>query len=110
MLPTAHVRFVNMSPSPFVQRRIEEEAAALARLHPAVHAFDVTVTGPSAHHRKGSPFAAHIIVRREGPDIVISHDEPENQAHQDVYVAIRDAFDSARNALAARKPDHARSA
>lgn len=106
----AHTRFINMLPSPFVQKRIEAEAAALARMHPTVGACDVTVTAPSAHHHTGSPFAVHIIVRMPGPDIVISHEGQENQAHKDVYVAIRNAFDAARNALAARKPDHARSA
>jgi cold shock CspA family protein len=53
----------------------------------------VVVEGPGLHHRIG-PYAVRIDLSVPGAELVI-----DRQTHEDLYVAIRDAFDAARRRL-----------
>jgi ribosome-associated translation inhibitor RaiA len=60
------IRFRNMDPSPAVEERIRKKAAKLERFHDRI--LSCTVVGRA---------------------------KPIDHAHEDVYVAVRDAFDAA---------------
>jgi cold shock CspA family protein len=62
------------------------------------------VERPHRQHHKGTLFHVRIDLRVPGRELVVNRDPTEHHAHEDVYVAIRDAFDAARRQL----EDHAR--
>lgn len=98
------ISFRNMDPSPAVEARIREKAAKLERFYDRIVGCKVVVEAPHRHQRKGKLYGVHIDVSVPGKDIFVRHAGPQNQAHEDVYVAIRDAFDAASRLL----EDHVR--
>ena len=89
-----------MESSDFVARNIREHADKLVQVMTDVLSCRVVVQAPSQHHHHGQPFHVRLELRLAGEDIVIDR-EPGRplQAHEDVYVAIHDAFHAARRRL-----------
>ena len=56
---------------------------------------DVTIEAPHRHHHKGKLYKVRIDIGMPGKDVHVNQEGPKNHAHEDVYVAIRDAFDAA---------------
>lgn len=87
--------FRGMPASPALETRIGECLAKLENVHPRLSSCHVAVE-PIGHHREhGQHFAVH--VELHAPD----RPRPINVRHEDedVYVAVRDAFDAARRML-----------
>lgn len=57
------------------------------------------VEAPHSHHRKGNLYHIRVDIGVPGGEIVANRDPAANGAHEDVYVAIRDAFDAAKRQL-----------
>ena len=93
------VVFHNMEPSAALEANIRERAQKLERFSDRITSFRVTVEAPHKHHHKGNIY--HIAVDIVVPDaeIVVSRNPHGNHAHEDAYVAVRDAFNSARRKL-----------
>ena len=98
------ISFRNMDPSPAVEERIREKAAKLERFYNRIVGCTVVVEAPHRHHHKGKLYSVHIDIRVPGKDLIVDRAKPLDPAHEDVYVAVRDAF----NAAARRLEDHAR--
>lgn len=97
------IKFRNMDPSPAVEARIREKAAKLERFHDRIIGCTVVVEAPHRHHHKGKLYSVHIDISVPGKDLVVDRAKPLNHAHEDVYVALRDAF----NAAVRQLEDHA---
>ncbi len=93
------ITFRDMPVSPAVEARVAERVAALEQLHPRITSCQVVVEAHHRHQRKGRLYhvTVHIVVP-EG-EVVVSRDPAEHHAHEDVYVAVRDAFDAAERRL-----------
>ncbi|MDJ0513930.1 MAG: HPF/RaiA family ribosome-associated protein [Methyloceanibacter sp.] len=98
------ISFRNMDPSPAVEARVREKAAKLARLFSRIIGCTVVVEAPHRHQNKGKLYSVHIDISVPGKDLVVDRAKPLDQAHQDVYLAVRDAFKAAERQL----EDHAR--
>jgi ribosomal subunit interface protein len=98
------VSFRNMDSSPAVEADVRDKAARLERFHERITSCRVVVEAPHRHHRKGMLYDVRLDITVPGEEIVVQRSGPENQAHEDVYVAVRDAFDAARRRL----EDHVR--
>jgi ribosomal subunit interface protein len=72
---------------------IRAKAENLDTYYNGIMSCRVVVEGPVRHHRKG-PFTVRIDLSVPGAELVVDH-----QADEDLYVAIRDAFDAARRRL-----------
>jgi ribosomal subunit interface protein len=74
--------------------RIRDKAAKLEEFHPRITSCRVTVEELHKHHHQGRHFQVNVDVRVPGREVVA------NRAHaEDVYVALRDAFDAAKRQL-----------
>lgn len=73
---------------------IREKAAKLEEFHPRITSCRVTVEELRKHHRQGRHFQVRVDVRVPGREIVANRDH-----HEDVYVALRDAFEAAQRQL-----------
>jgi len=90
------INFRNMDPSPAVEARIREKAAKLERFHERIIGCTVVVEAPHRHHHKGKIYSVHIDISVPGKDhLIVDRAKPLDHAHEDVYVAVRDAFNAA---------------
>ena len=87
--------FRNIGPSPSVESRVRREVAKLSRFHDRISRCRVVVSAPERHHRKGKLYVVRIQISIPGKDIWINRSSGIDHAHEDVYVAIRDAFAAA---------------
>ncbi len=93
------IAFIDTAPSPAVEARIRERAERLERYCDGITSCHVYVAEPHRHHRKGNLYEVRIEVRVPGTELATS-DRPGNVfAHEDVYVAVRDAFDAMERQL-----------
>ena len=93
------VVFHNMEPSAAVEANIRERAQKLERFSDKITSFRVTVEAPHRHHHKGNIYHIALDIVVPDAEIVVSRNPHENHAHEDAYVAVRDAFNSARRKL-----------
>jgi ribosome-associated translation inhibitor RaiA/cold shock CspA family protein len=117
------ITFRNMPPSAAIEDTIREKAAKLDSYYDRIMGCRVVVEAPHRHHHKGKAYLVRIdlsvpggelVVNRApnrlnaaklrdpelaGNDLTESHEPSKHAAHKDIYVAIRDAFDSARRKL-----------
>ena len=98
------IDFQNMDRSDAVEARVRERAGKLEQFFPRITGCRVTVVAPHRHQRKGKLYEVHIDVDVPGRHILVNQTGPKNHAREDVYVALRDAFDAARRQL----EDHSR--
>lgn len=113
------ITYRNMDASEALTARIQEESAKLDEFFPRITSCRVVVEAPHRHHKWGELFHIRIELGVPGTELVVSH-EPSPHAslsheegeaaavkksaeihpeHKDAYVAIRDAFLSARRQL-----------
>jgi len=96
--------FHNMDQSDAVEANVRERAAKLERYFDRIIGCRVVVEAPHKHSRKGKIYEVRIDISVPGKEIVVNRNGPKNHAHEDIYVAIRDAFNAAGRQL----EDHAR--
>lgn len=93
------IRFKNLERSEFIEASVRKYAKKLEVFRDDIVSCRVTVESPHKHQRKGRLYHVVINVRTEGDEIAVSRMPDDEQAHEDVYVAIHDAFDAARRQL-----------
>jgi cold shock CspA family protein len=86
-----------------VDEQVREAAlghvAELEDFHDRITGCQVVVSQPHRHHRSGRLWSIRVEVVVPGADIVVNRDHPLDHAHEDVHVALRDAFLAARRRL-----------
>lgn len=95
MSPRLQVTFRGLPPSEAIESRIRERADRLASFCDRILSCHVLVEAPHAHQHKGHVYEIHINLRVPRQQIVVTRSAALNHAHEDAYVAIRDAFDAA---------------
>ncbi|MGH7828995.1 MAG: HPF/RaiA family ribosome-associated protein [Candidatus Binatia bacterium] len=114
------VTFRNMPSSKAVEAAIREKAAKLDQFYDKIMGCRVIVEAPHRRHHKGKRYHVRIDLTVPRGELVIKREpkriaeapsrEPEGEpaetrepskygAHDDIYVAVRDAFDAARRKL-----------
>jgi ribosomal subunit interface protein len=77
-----------------LEARIREKASKLEEFHERITSCRVTVEELRKHHHQGRHFQVSVDVRVPGKELVANRSH-----HEDVYVALRDAFDAAKRQL-----------
>ena len=95
MQEAIQITFRGVEPSEFIEQRIQAKAADLERFCKDIVSCHVTVETQHHKHHKGNLYAVRIDLRVPGKEIVAGREHRQNHAHEDVYVAVRDAFDAA---------------
>ncbi len=96
------ITFRNLDTSPSVKQQIEERVAALGRFFNRIVACKVIVEAATRRHRPNKVFHVAVHLTVPSGEIVVNRDPAEQHAHEDVRVAVRDAFDAARRQLEVR--------
>ncbi len=98
------ITFRGMAASPAFEDQIRRRAEELDRFYDRIMACRVVVESAHRHQRKGRIHHVRVELTVPGGEIVVKRDPPEHHGHEDLQVAIRDAFDAARRQL----EDHVR--
>ncbi|BAY09402.1 HPF/RaiA family ribosome-associated protein [Calothrix sp. NIES-2098] len=93
------ITFHNIPPSEAVEDKIRALAAKLDRFYNRITSCRVIVDVPHRHQRNGKLYQVRIDMTVPNGEIVVKRDPPERHSHEDIYVAIRDAFDIAKRKL-----------
>lgn len=100
------ITFRHMDPSPALEQKIRELGQRLERFHSRIMRCQVIVESPHRHHRQGRLFEVHIHVTVPTGEYVARQEHRHRQSHEDVHVALRDAFDAMKRQLEGH--EHAR--
>ena len=94
-----NITFRDMEPTPAVDRFVQRWAGRLEQANPRIERCDVVIERPHQHQHQGQRFHVRVSLAVPGPDVVVSRDHALDGAHEDLYVALRDAFRAARRQL-----------
>lgn len=100
------ITFRHIETSPALEHRIREEADKLETLYGRITSCHVVVEAPQHGPHQGGLFRVSVDLRLPGKVIAVTGPRRKDHAHEDAYVAVRDAFE----AVARRLEDHARRA
>jgi ribosomal subunit interface protein len=98
------ISFRHMDVSETLEALIRTRAAELEQLSDRIIACRVVVEAASKHHRHGNPYHVRVELSVPGNKVVVDRDPGNGHAHEDPYIAVRDAFEAARRRL----QDHTR--
>jgi cold shock CspA family protein/ribosome-associated translation inhibitor RaiA len=93
------VSFRNMDAPMGVEDKIREKVEALERFYPRITGCRVVVERRHHRHRTGDLFHVRIDVTVPGAQLMVNREPPEHHAHEEVLVALHDAFDEIRRQL-----------
>ena len=90
------IAFQGCEPSDPVRASIEHEFKRLKTHDHHITSGRVTVIGPGDHHRHGASFQIHILLTMPPyENIVVSQSPSDDERHQHIEVAVKDAFAAA---------------
>ena len=93
------VHFHNIDRSAALEAKIKDRVKTLSHFYDRITDCQVTIDAPHRHHHKGRRYKVVIRISVPGDTLVVSHEDESSPAHDDCYVAVRDAFRSARRQL-----------
>ena len=82
------IRFLGLEPSEAVEAAARHKAEKLDHFHPDLMSCRVTIELSDKHRHQGRAYAVRIDVTLPGHELSV-----DRVHHEDVYVALRDAFD-----------------
>lgn len=92
--------FRNLDSSNAVEQRVRERVSRLERYFKDITSCRVSIEAPHKSQYNTQHYEVHIDISVPGTEIVVSSDpKPSVNDHDDIYVAIRDAFDVAERRL-----------
>ncbi len=91
--------FRNMRSSEPIEAAVREHADKLDQFYQHIMSCRVVIEMHHRHHHQGNLYHARVDLKVPDTEIVASREPAEHHAHEDVYVAIRDAFDAVRRQL-----------
>lgn len=98
------VTFRGMESSTALERDIAHYVDKLERRFGRIMSCRVVVEAPPKHKTKGRIYQVSVDLKVPGREIAANSTGPRDAAHEDMHVAIRDAFDAVQRRL----QDHAR--
>ena len=104
MAAEVHISFRGMEPSPAAEAKVQRRAAELAQVSDRMTTCRVVLEAAYRRHHRGNIYHVTVDLGVPGGPIVVNREAAQDHAHEDLHVAIRDAFDAARRRL----QDHVR--
>ena len=93
------ITFRGMETSPSVEAQVRHRIEELYQLSDRIAACRVVLEAAHRRHRQGMIYHVRIDLTVPGGPLVIDREPGEDHAHEDMRVAVRDAFDAARRRL-----------
>lgn len=104
MQTQAQVSFDDIPIDEAVRDAALEHIEHLENVDDRITGCHVVIAQPHRHHREGRLYSVRVDIRVPGGEIIVNRNHPLHQAHEDVFLAMRDSFAAARRRL----EDHVR--
>jgi ribosomal subunit interface protein len=89
----------NLSPSGAIETKIHKHITKLEQFSDRLSNCRVVIAVPHRHHHQGNIYHVQINLTVSGDELIVNRQPPAQQAHEDLYIAIGDAFESAERQL-----------
>lgn len=89
----------NLAPSDKSEVKIRKHIAKLEKFCDRLSACRVVIEVPHRHHHQGNIYHVQLNLTVPGTELIVNRQPPAQQAHEDLNLAIRDAFESAERQL-----------
>jgi ribosomal subunit interface protein len=99
MIKEPEISFRSIEQSDAIEAAVRDRIDRLERLFQPITGITVTIDAPHRQHHTGKIYTVDIDLTVPGDEIVVNRDPQKNHAHEDIYVAVRDAFDAAERQL-----------
>lgn len=99
MQPPLQITWQEVPQSDALEADIRNKTEKLGQYYDKIINCHVVVGAPHRHHRQGNLYRLRIGINVPGKEIVVTRDPGDRNAHEDMYVTIRDAFNAARRQL-----------
>lgn len=93
------ITFRDISPSEAIEAQIRQKVEKLNLFYERIISCRVVVEAPHRHHHQGNIYHVRIDLTVPQGELVINRNSSQNHAHENLYVAIRDAFAAAQRRL-----------
>ena len=93
------VVFLNIDQSDALTDAVNKRIEKLERFCSEIIGGRVVLDSPHNNHHKGRVYSVGIEVHTPQLEVRVNQDQHDNHAHEDLYVAIRDAFNAAERQL-----------
>lgn len=93
------ITFRHIEPNPSLERNIRQRVRRLERYSDEIVGCRIAVEAPHRRHRKGGRFHVRIDLTVPGAELVVGRHPERSPAHEELPVALRDAFRAARREL-----------
>ncbi len=92
MAISVQTTFRDIDPSDAVEAKINDRVKRLEKFAKRATGLHVTIAAPHHGGQKGKHYQFTLELLVPGGDIVVKQGDTPNPAHEDVFVAMRDAF------------------
>lgn len=96
------ITYRDFDPPMLAEERIRERIDKLERIFPRIIACQVVAETQARQHQTGNLYHFRVDVSVPGDELVVNKRQNDNHAHEDFFVAMRDAFDAMERQLRAR--------
>jgi cold shock CspA family protein/ribosome-associated translation inhibitor RaiA len=94
------IAFQNSESSESIKAEVEREARRLEKFSSRITSCQVTIIGPTKHHRHGVPFKIDIrIAMPDHKEVIVNRTHDDVKQYEYVTVAIKDAFAAAQRQI-----------
>jgi ribosomal subunit interface protein len=93
------VVFHNLNQTDAIREAVNKRVDKLKRFCDQVITGRVVLDSPHNHHHKGKVYSVSLEIHTPILEVQVKQDQHDNHAHEDLYVAIRDAFNVAERQL-----------
>jgi ribosome-associated translation inhibitor RaiA len=98
-MATVQITFRNLDVSPAAEEMVRKRAAELEQFSDRLAACRVVIAAAHRHQGRAKTYQVSIDMTVPGGPVVINGEHGDDHTHDDVAIAIRDAFDAARRRL-----------
>ncbi len=96
---TPQIIWQNLSPSDTIEAKIRKHITKLEKFSDRLSDCRVVIAVPHRHHHQGNICHVQINLTVPGGELAVNRQPPAQQVHEDLHVAIGDAFESAESQL-----------
>jgi ribosomal subunit interface protein len=99
MISDTQVVFRGIEHSQAVADAVHKRLTKLERFSDEIQSLRVILESPHNNHHKGKVYHVGVEAFIPNHDIQVTHEQHDKHAHEDIYVAIRDAFNALERRL-----------
>lgn len=102
--------FHNIDQSDALTDNVNKRVEKLRRYNGDIIGGRVVLDSPHNNHHKGKVYSVTLELHTPNKEVVVTQEQHDNHAHEDLYVAIRDAFNAAERQLKSVDKKHRKEA